>query len=462
MTLAKIPVRLHRTEIAPLQPRAKLADGFPHRDIPGQSHEHTIGELVTGLVPINIGQDHVAGARVIKRLDESSRVTFTFETPQRTRGPVAGFLPEPFPRFGTVRVFQKRGHENAENLLWADGSGWRRLRRIAAKFRQRFVPGGRRPIFIRTDILTAKIKIFRKQRAIPKPDATVSGKFATDGGNLHLKLPVVVPHPLAARAVNHFISTEQTSSLVPLTAEPVRQSILIRFLSGQHAVFMPSAADPVTLALAQRHLPTKLSAPIKIFVNGGFHSVISGCQRPASLPAGIQHANGWKPKPELFTSGGKNRSANSTRSSLREIRQTTTDGTRARAALPSSESSRFAPKPMRRKNHGYAILSYIASNSFAGRTSNKFHRRLQPSRVNRRTSPSRRPVTIPCDENLEASPRRRRKAQGGTEATTRSILELSAAALPSPVVFIAGTATSRMAHQANGKPVKIRGHGEVL
>ena len=42
---------------------------------------------------------------------------------------------------------------------------------------------------------------------------------------------------------------------------------------------------------------------------------------------------------------------------------------------------------------------------------------------------SRRPATIPRDENLEAKTRRRRKAQGGTEATTRSILEFSAAAI---------------------------------
>jgi hypothetical protein len=50
----------------------------------------------------------------------------------------------------------------------------------------------------------------------------------------------------------------------------------------------------------------------------------------------------------------------------------------------------------------------------------------------------------------------------GTEATTRSILELSAAALPFPVVFIAAAATNRMARQANGNPVKISGHKKVL
>jgi hypothetical protein len=43
---------------------------------------------------------------------------------------------------------------------------------------------------------------------------------------------------------------------------------------------------------------------------------------------------------------------------------------------------------------------------------------------------SRRPATIPRDENLEATPRRWRKAQGGTEATTRSIL------IPFPTLFI--------------------------
>jgi hypothetical protein len=75
---------------------------------------------------------------------------------------------------------------------------------------------------------------------------------------------------------------------------------------------------------------------------------------------------------------------------------------------------------------------------------------------------SRRPATIPRDENLEVNSRRRWKAQGGTEVTNRSILELSAAAIPSPVVFIAVTATSRMARQANSNPVKISERRQVL
>ena len=142
MTSTKILVRLHRTEIALLQPRAKFTDGFPHRNILGQTHEQTIGELVAALVAINIGQDHFARTCVIKRLHEFVRVTFTLETPERTRGRVAGFLVQPLPRFGAVRVCQKGGHEDAENLLFADGSFLRPQRRLSAKFRQRFILGG--------------------------------------------------------------------------------------------------------------------------------------------------------------------------------------------------------------------------------------------------------------------------------------------------------------------------------
>ena len=173
----------------------------------------------------------------------------------------------------------------------------------------------------------------------------------------------------------------------------------------------------------------------------------------------------------------KRRGANSTHpherhceAPLREARQAAPDWARASAALSSSKNSQFSrgTGPLRRKSYGFPVMSYIAANSIAGGISNKFRLRLQPStrenlpsRIQMRTSAgrptSRRPATIPRDENLEAKTRRRRKAQGGTEATNRSILELSAAALPSPVVFIAVTATSRMAIQADCHPAKSSG-----
>jgi hypothetical protein len=153
---------------------------------------------------------------------------------------------------------------------------------------------------------------------------------------------------------------------------------------------------------------------------------------------------------------------------MREARQAAPDGARASAALSSFKNSRFSRGtwPLRRKDYGFAVISYIAANAIAEGICNKSRLRLQPScaslqkgsqmRTSAGKPASRRPVTIPRDENLEANSRRRRQAQGGTEATNRSILELSAAALPSPVVFIADTATSRMARSANCRPAKNR------
>lgn len=140
---------------------------------------------------------------------------------------------------------------------------------------------------------------------------------------------------------------------------------------------------------------------------------------------------------------------------LREARQAAPDWARASAALSSSKNSQFSRGtwPLRRKSYGIFVMSSSAANTVAGLISTKFYDWLQLSRARRQTS--RRPATILRDENLEANPRRRRKAQGGTEATTRSILELSAAALPSPVVFIAVTATRRLARQMNDNPVNM-------
>jgi hypothetical protein len=238
-------------------------------------------------------------------------------------------------------------------------------------------------------------------------------------------------------------------------------------LGSQHAIFMPGAANTMTPAFLHGHNLAELSVSMKVFLDGGVHDTRR--QRPASMLTSIKYQQVWKAKPELFTKGEKRRGADSTRSHerhreapLRETRQAAPDGARASAALSSSESSRFSrgTKPMRRKSYGFIGMSSFAANPIAGDTFSKFRRRLQPSRTGRKTS--RRPATLPGDENLEANSRRRRKAQGGTEATTRSILELSTAALPSPLVFIAVPATSRMARQANCNPVKINGRRNVL
>jgi hypothetical protein len=72
---------------------------------------------------------------------------------------------------------------------------------------------------------------------------------------------------------------------------------------------------------------------------------------------------------------GHGKGANSTRSHerhrkapMREARQAAPDGARASAALSSSKNLRFSrgTRPLRRKDYGFAIISYIAANSIAG------------------------------------------------------------------------------------------------
>jgi hypothetical protein len=99
---------------------------------------------------------------------------------------------------------------------------------------------------------------------------------------------------------------------------------------------------------------------------------------------------------------------------------------------------------LRRKDYGSVVISYIAANSIAAVfvTSLSFgcnlrleglQRKIQMPASTGEPAPHC-PATIPRDENLKANSRRRRKTKRGTEATTRSILELSAAAITSPVV----------------------------
>jgi len=94
----------------------------------------------------------------------------------------------------------------------------------------------------------------------------------------------------------------------------------------------------------------------------------------------------------------------------------------------------------------------MAANSNVEGISNKFDLRLQHSHASRQAFCH--PATIPRDENLKANLRRRRKTQGGTEATNRRLLEHSADVIQSTVVFIAVTAASRMVRQVNCNPLK--------
>jgi hypothetical protein len=250
---------------------------------------------------------------------------------------------------------------------------------------------------------------------------------------------------------------------------------LIAFLAGQNSVFMPDANNATPATISHGHSLTELSVSIKCFLNDYAHDSHIRFYDAPRLPSSFNTPQSDKPARCCSPLAGHGRGANSTRSHerhrkapLREARQAAPDGARASAALSSSKNLRFSRGtwPLRRKDYGFAIISYIAANSIADGIFNKSRLRLQPSReslqrkfqmrTNAGEPPARRPATIPRDENLEVNFRRRRKAQGGTEATTRSILDLSAAAIPSPVVFIADTATSRMARSANCRAAKTQ------
>ena len=102
---------------------------------------------------------------------------------------------------------------------------------------------------------------------------------------------------------------------------------------------------------------------------------------------------------------------------MREARRAAPDGARASAALSSSESSRFSrgTKPLRRKSYGFVVMSSFAVISIAGNIFNKFCWWLQPSRAVPQNS--RRPATVPGDENLRAkAPAAAGGSTGGTEA----------------------------------------------
>jgi len=234
--------------------------------------------------------------------------------------------------------------------------------------------------------------------------------------------------------VDHPVFADQSSGFIPMAADAVEQSVFVRFFRGTFAALVPDAGNPVPAAIAHGHLLTELSVTIKCLLDGGTHDSHIRFYDTSQLPQSFNTRRSEMPTKSCSPLAEKRRGANSTHpherhceAPLREARQAAPDWARASAALSSSKNSQFSrgTGPLRRKSYGFPVMSYIAANSIAGGISNKFRLRLQPStrenlpsRIQMRTSAgrptSRRPATIPRDENLEAKTRRRWKAQGGT------------------------------------------------
>jgi len=477
MTLANIFVRLHRAESACSHLAADLANSFAPRGVFWKLHQQAIRELVAGLVAVVVGRDHFDGAGPVKRLHKFRGVIFSFESSERTRGLVAGLLRQPFPGFALIALLQERTHKDAVNVKGLYSVFARQLGGFAAKPRQRFILCRSCAIPLGADGQPVKIESFCEQRAVAQPDSVASTEFALNGRDFDSEFAVVVPVPLEARAVNHAVFAEPPSGFVPMAADSVKQSVLERFLRGMDAIFVPYADDSVPATVPHGHLLIDLSVSIKRFLDLHAHDSQIRLGNISHVTLSLNTRRSEMPTKSCSPLAGKSRGANSTRpherhceAPLREARQAAPDWARASAALSSIKNSQFSrgTGPLRRKSYCFIVMSYIAANSIAGAISNKFRLRLQsstrkcpPNRIQMQTREgqptSHRPATIPRDENLEAKTRRRRKAQGGTEATTRSILELSAAALSSPVVFIAITATSRMARKVDCHPAKSSG-----
>jgi hypothetical protein len=130
-----------------------------------------------------------------------------------------------------------------------------------------------------------------------------------------------------------------------------------------------------------------------------------------------------KSKPELFTAGGKKgRELNAPpreapRSAFERSTPSRARWARASAALSSSKNSRFSRGTGRcdAKTMDLPLLSYIAANSIAGAFLTSFASGCNPpAKVCKKgfkcepgavEPTSRRPATIPRDENLEANSR---------------------------------------------------------
>jgi hypothetical protein len=131
----------------------------------------------------------------------------------------------------------------------------------------------------------------------------------------------------------------------------------------------------VPAAISQGHSLTDLSISIKYFLNDGAHDSHIRFYDTPSLPSSFNTRRSHKPARSCSPLAGHGRGANLTRpherhreAPMREARQAAPDWARASAALSSFKNSRFSRGtwPLRRKDYGFAIISYIAANSIAG------------------------------------------------------------------------------------------------
>jgi hypothetical protein len=240
-----------------------------------------------------------------------------------------------------------------------------------------------------------------------------------------------VPGALDSCALNYLVFAEQASGFIPLTADAVEQSVLVRFFRSAFAVLVPGANNTMLVAIAHGHSLTKLTVSIKGLLDGGSH--VSHIRRRSAphRPPLFNTRRSEKPTVNSSPLEQNRRGANPTRSHerhceapLRETRQAAPDWARASAALSSSKNSQFSRGtwPLRRKCYGLVVISSFAANSIAELVFTKFPLWLQPSRkgqtgvfqipTNGHEQTCLRAATDFRDENLRANSR---AAAGGSK-----------------------------------------------
>ncbi len=383
MIFANVLAWFDYSELSLLKLRADFPNGLSLCWILRKAHDQAIRELLALFAAVNVGHNYGHRAGVIKRVYEFARLRLShvarrFESSQRTSSLVAVLL-QPSANFGVLPLLQERLDEDAMDMPFRRGVLRRQLRWFTPKLWQRFVLRRCFTVRVRTDDLPIQIEAFGKQCTVSEPDAISSAELAAHGGDFQLKLPVIVPGALGARAFNHPVFAEQSSRLIELPANSVRHAVFVRLLRSEHSVLVPSTNNPVPVPIPYRYSFTKLSASIKVLLDGGVHYV---CIHYRLFPpsGSIQRSVGPNANKDLSTDFRNERGANSTQpherhreAPLREPRQAAPDWARASAVLSSIENSRFSrgTEPLLRKIYFVFVTSCLPASSIARSTISK-------------------------------------------------------------------------------------------
>jgi hypothetical protein len=90
---------------------------------------------------------------------------------------------------------------------------------------------------------------------------------------------------LDACAAPHSVFAEQPALFIPLTANPVKQSVLVRFFGSKPPVLVPGSVQTVPATISQTKFLAKQSGSIKVSLDVGSHQRLHASDRLPHRPA---------------------------------------------------------------------------------------------------------------------------------------------------------------------------------